>query len=218
MDLTSTAIAIAQWNKAFEQIEKSFVCYVTSPYLHVDTMPRSTKHVTILAQYPRSLYLVNRMPDVLLSHKLDAPLGQPQLAPFPPSPLTAKVTVMPSHTLLPSVISAKTKMQAIKPIQKITKTKKRSTKKAAYETSSASTAHSALSKPIETLILESWDAYDWQKSSDALADWINGRWGKTGYSVSKEVVCFTLRMNGRDARLGLGDHLGGSFYRGEKCD
>ena len=181
-------------------------------------MPRSTKHVAILAQYliPYTSSRRNRMPGVLLSHKLDAPLGQPQLAPFPP--LTAKVTVMPSHTLLPSVNSAKTKMQAIEPIQKITKTKKRSTKKAAYETSSASTAHSALPKPIETLILESWDSYDWQKSSDALADWINGRWGKTGYSVSREVVCFTLRMNGRDARLGLGDHLGGSFYRGEKCD
>jgi hypothetical protein len=65
MDLTSTAIAIviAQWNKAFGQIKKSFVCYVLSPCLHVDTIHRSTKHVTILAQYPHTLYLVQAQPN-----------------------------------------------------------------------------------------------------------------------------------------------------------
>jgi hypothetical protein len=108
------------------------------------------------------------------------------------------------------VRSAKNKMLAIIPLRRTTKPTAR------YETSTASTAHSALPPPIETLILQSWDSYDWQKSSDALADWINGRWGKTGYSVSKEVVCFTLRVNGRDARLGLGDHLCGAFFRGER--
>jgi hypothetical protein len=121
---------------------------------------------------------------------------------------------MPSNPLPSRVSSAKKKMQAINPLHRVTKAK--ATRKATYETSSASKAHPALPQPIETLILQSWDSYDWQKSSDALADWINGRWGKTGYSVSKEVVCFTLRMNGRDARLGLGDHLCGAFFRGER--
>jgi hypothetical protein len=108
-------------------------------------------------------------------------------------------------------------MQATNPLHRVTKTKAtKTTKKAKYQASSASKAHQALPQPVETLILQSWDSYDWQKSSDALADWINGRWGKTGYSVSKEVVCFTLRMNWRDARLGLGDHLCGAFFRGER--
>jgi hypothetical protein len=153
------------------------------------------------------------MSNVLLSHKLDAPLSQPQAA--TPYLLAVKVTVIMTHNALPwSVSSAKKKMLAINPLRRITKTK--TTKQATYEASSASKAHTALPQPIETLILQSWDSYDWQKSSDALADWINGRWGKTGYSVSKEVVCFTLRSNGKDARLGLGDHLCGAFFRGER--
>jgi hypothetical protein len=119
-------------------------------------------------------------------------------------------TVMTLDAFLSSVKSAKTKMLAINPLRKTTK------RTAIYETSSASTAHPALPQPIEDLILHSWDSYDWHKSSESLTDWINGRWGKTGYSVSKEVVCFTLRLNGRDARLGLQDHLCGAFFRGER--
>lgn len=89
-------------------------------------------------------------------------------------------------------------------------------KKTKYNTSAASAVHEPLPSPVVKVILESWDQYEWQGSSDALADWMNARWKKTGYpSVSKEVVCFTLRSNGRQARMGLGDHLGGTFTRGE---
>jgi hypothetical protein len=112
------------------------------------------------------------------------------------------------NILFSSVKSVGIKMLATDPLRMKTKTTP------TYETSSASTGHAALIPPIETIILQSWDSYDWQKSSDALADWINGRWGKTGYSVSKEVVCFTLRLDGRDARLGLQDHLSGAYFRG----
>jgi hypothetical protein len=171
---------------------------------------RRNTHTT--PSYPIPRPGATKCPNVLLSHKLDAPLSQPQAASSPP--LTGKAVAMPCNPLPSSVSSAKTKMQAIHPLHRVKKTK--TTKNATYETSSASKAHPALPQPIETLVLQSWDSYDWHKSSDALADWINGRWGKTGYSVSKEVVCFTLRMNGRDARLGLGDHLCGSFFRGER--
>jgi len=149
------------------------------------------------------------MSNVFLSHKLDVLPSRAEAASNPPP--TAKGTVMTLDTLLSSVKSAKTKMLAINPLGKVTKTKK-----GTYETSGASTSHTALPQPIEALIIQSWDSHDWQKSSESLMDWINGRWGKTGYSVTKEVVCFTLRLNGRDARLGLQDHLCGAFFRGQK--
>jgi hypothetical protein len=177
---------------------------------YAETMHISTKHVTTDSRNTYTSSTPNPMSNVFLSHKLDALPSQPQAAPYPP--LTAQVTVMTLDAFISSVKSAKTKMLAINPLRKLTKTKRT----AIYETSSASTAHPALPQPIEALILQSWDSYDWQKSSESLTDWINGRWCKTGYSVSKEVVCFTLRLNGRDARLGLQDHLCGAFFRGER--
>jgi hypothetical protein len=69
-------------------------------------------------------------------------------------------------------------------------------KKNKYATSTASAVH------------------EWQGSSDALTDWLNERWKKTGFQISKEVVCFTLKYHGRKADMGLGDHLGGTFSRG----
>ncbi|THW37655.1 hypothetical protein D6D22_07084, partial [Aureobasidium pullulans] len=35
--------------------------------------------------------------------------------------------------------------------------------------------------PITAQILESWYEYDWRNSSDALTDWLNARWKKSGY-------------------------------------
>jgi hypothetical protein len=89
-------------------------------------------------------------------------------------------------------------------------------KKNTYTTSAASGTHTPLSEPITEVVLDCWDRYDWQNSSDALTDWINARWKKTGCELSKEVVCFTLRINGRNAQMGLGDHLGGNLFRGEQ--
>lgn len=66
---------------------------------------------------------------------------------------------------------------------------------------------------IVAIILQEWDRYDWRGSSDALADWLNGRWKKTGYRVQRHEVCFLLRVNGRQAGMGLGDWLKGAFYR-----
>lgn len=86
-------------------------------------------------------------------------------------------------------------------------------KRSTYTTSAASSTHEPLSAPITVVILDSWDRHDWNRSSDALADWMNARWKKTGLEISREVVCFTLRMHGRDAQMGLGDHLGGGFVR-----
>ncbi|GAB7357506.1 hypothetical protein MBLNU459_g0039t1 [Dothideomycetes sp. NU459] len=68
-------------------------------------------------------------------------------------------------------------------------------------------------EPIAALILREWDAYDWRESSDALADWLNARWKKSGYAVQRHEVCFLLRLNGKSARMGLGDHLRGAFSR-----
>lgn len=82
-----------------------------------------------------------------------------------------------------------------------------------YTVSTASAAHQPLPSPVVQVVLESYDSRDWQSSSDALTDWLNARWAKSGYQVSKEVVCFTLRANGRDAKMGLGDHLEGRFER-----
>jgi hypothetical protein len=89
-------------------------------------------------------------------------------------------------------------------------------KRNAYTTSTASETNTPLSDPITEVVLDCWDRYDWQNSSDTLTDWINARWKKTGCEISKEVVCFTLRINGRSAQMGLGDHLGGDFFRGEQ--
>lgn len=61
--------------------------------------------------------------------------------------------------------------------------------------------------------MSSWEEHDWEQSSDALADWMNARWLKCGYQVSREVVCFHLRAAGKDARMGLGDSLDGAFRR-----
>jgi hypothetical protein len=87
-------------------------------------------------------------------------------------------------------------------------------KKNKYATSSASAVHEPLSSPVTEVILDSWDRHEWQGSSDALTDWLNERWKKTGFQISKEVVCFTLKYHGRKADMGLGDHLGGTFSRG----
>lgn len=87
-------------------------------------------------------------------------------------------------------------------------------KKPTYTKSAASEAHEPLPSPVTSIIIDCWDSYEWQNSFDALTNWINTRWKKTDFQVSKEVVCFTLRANGRDARMGLGDHLHGALYRG----
>lgn len=70
-----------------------------------------------------------------------------------------------------------------------------------------------LPEPIVKVILASWDEHDWRGSSDALADWLNARWKKTGYSVSRECVHALLVMNFRNASPGLGDHLDGAYTR-----
>lgn len=76
-----------------------------------------------------------------------------------------------------------------------------------------SRAHEPLPSPIVGVVLEAWDAHDWNNSSDAMTDWLNARWAKSGYSVKKEVVCYTLRLQGRDARMNLGDPIDGAFRR-----
>lgn len=86
-------------------------------------------------------------------------------------------------------------------------------KSAKYATSAASAVHEPLSSPVTEAILDSWDRHDWEGSSDALTDWLNERWKKTGFQISKEVVCFTLKYHGRKAEMGRGDHLGGTFSR-----
>ncbi len=73
--------------------------------------------------------------------------------------------------------------------------------------------YSPLPSPIARIVVESFDAHDWEHSSDALTDWLNARWAKSGYRVSKEVVCFTLRLTGRDARMALGYRGEGGFVR-----
>lgn len=82
----------------------------------------------------------------------------------------------------------------------------------AYSPSAASESHQPLPYPVVEVLLACWDQREWRSSSDALTDWINARW-KAGFTVTREVVCFTLRAHGRDARMGLGDHLHGAFCR-----
>lgn len=85
--------------------------------------------------------------------------------------------------------------------------------KALYAPSQASRQNRPLPPDVAQVMIQEWDPRDWGKSSDAFADWLNARWAKTGYSVSKETVCFTLRAAGRDAKMGLGDPMDGMFLR-----
>ncbi|KAF2763447.1 amidase signature enzyme [Pseudovirgaria hyperparasitica] len=68
-------------------------------------------------------------------------------------------------------------------------------------------------KPIVDLILHEWDTRRFNCSADALADWLNRRWRKSGYMLSPETVCEVLRGNGRVAFRGLGDQEEGAFAR-----
>nr|OQO27585.1 hypothetical protein B0A51_05215 [Rachicladosporium sp. CCFEE 5018] len=76
-----------------------------------------------------------------------------------------------------------------------------------------STPYEPLPSPVAAVVLESYDRYDSGVSAEALTSWLNARWAKTGYSVSAQAVCFTLRLNGRMARLGLEDALEGAMAR-----
>lgn len=82
-----------------------------------------------------------------------------------------------------------------------------------WSPSEVSANNQPLPSPVARVVLECWDAHDWHRSSDALTDWLNSRWTKTDFKVSYEVVCFTLRISGRNAVMGLGDSLAGAFYR-----
>lgn len=99
----------------------------------------------------------------------------------------------------------KSKMQAINPPWK----------KATAITPDPPAVWGTLPDPVAKVILQCWDTFDWRSSSDALSDWYNARILKTGYSVSRETIDSMLRSNGRDAHMGLGDHLEGAFYRRE---
>ncbi|KAH7558848.1 amidase signature domain-containing protein [Bipolaris maydis] len=68
-------------------------------------------------------------------------------------------------------------------------------------------------QPIVDLILHEWDTRRFSCSADALADWLNARWRKSGYELSAETVCEVLRSNGRIAFRGLGDDAEGAFSR-----
>jgi len=68
-------------------------------------------------------------------------------------------------------------------------------------------------KPIIDLILHEWDTRKFSCSADALAQWLNARWRKSGYELSAETVCEVLRSNGRIAFRGLGDDDEGAFTR-----
>ncbi|ORY10754.1 amidase signature domain-containing protein [Clohesyomyces aquaticus] len=68
-------------------------------------------------------------------------------------------------------------------------------------------------RPIVELILHEWDTRRFSCSADALADWLNARWRKSGYELSAETVCEVLRSNGRVAFRGLGDDAEGAFAR-----
>ncbi|KAF2025374.1 amidase signature enzyme [Setomelanomma holmii] len=68
-------------------------------------------------------------------------------------------------------------------------------------------------QPIIDLILHEWDTRRFSCSADALADWLNARWRKSGYELSAETICEVLRSNGRIAFRGLGDDAEGAFSR-----
>ena len=82
-----------------------------------------------------------------------------------------------------------------------------------YTPSSSSLLNQPLPAPMVKVLLEAYDAHSWDQSSDALTDWLNSRWRKSGYQVSRETVCFTLRVHGRNARMGGEDNLEGAFLR-----
>ncbi|TKA36368.1 hypothetical protein B0A54_12382 [Friedmanniomyces endolithicus] len=81
----------------------------------------------------------------------------------------------------------------------------------------SSLPHAPLSDAVVDILLSSYDAHDWHESADALTDWLNARWRKTGFRVSRETVCYTLRANGRKALVGSGcsggSEKGVVFYR-----
>ncbi|KAH7061087.1 amidase signature domain-containing protein [Macrophomina phaseolina] len=67
--------------------------------------------------------------------------------------------------------------------------------------------------PVIKVILKEWDTRDFRQSSDALTNWLNARWRKSGYSLSMETVYEILKTNGRKAFRGLGDEAQGAFAR-----
>ncbi|GME34936.1 Amidase [Neofusicoccum parvum] len=67
--------------------------------------------------------------------------------------------------------------------------------------------------PVIRVILKEWDTRDFRQSSDALTNWLNARWRKSGYSLSMETVYEILKTNGRRAFRGLGDEAQGAFAR-----
>ncbi|KAK3070164.1 hypothetical protein LTR53_010927, partial [Teratosphaeriaceae sp. CCFEE 6253] len=93
------------------------------------------------------------------------------------------------------------------------RTPKPNTPAPVYTPSAASLGHTALPSPLVRVVLQSFDAQAWDGSSDALTDWLNARWAKTGFKVSKETICFTLRANGRNAAMRVGDAMEGKFCR-----
>lgn len=83
---------------------------------------------------------------------------------------------------------------------------------------STTTPNTPLPSPVTTLVLQAWDKYAFGQSADALTNWLNARWRKSGYEVSRETVYFTLRLNVRDARMGAGvrDPGEGRMWRGRR--
>lgn len=67
--------------------------------------------------------------------------------------------------------------------------------------------------PIIAVILKEYDERDFGQSSDALADWLNRRWRKSGYKIDAEVVHQVLLCNRRQAFAQLGDAKDGAFLR-----
>ncbi|KAF2834385.1 amidase signature enzyme [Patellaria atrata CBS 101060] len=67
--------------------------------------------------------------------------------------------------------------------------------------------------PIVNLILREWDSREWSLSSDALTEWLNARWRKSGYSVSQETVYQLLKRHDRIAFRGIVDESEGAFTR-----
>lgn len=76
-----------------------------------------------------------------------------------------------------------------------------------------STAFEPLPSPVVAIALESFNCKDFGHSAEALTAWLNARWREPGYKVSAAAVCFALRSQGRDARMGVPDHLDGVMVR-----
>jgi hypothetical protein len=66
--------------------------------------------------------------------------------------------------------------------------------------------------PIINVVLRDWDPHEFACSSDAFSDWLNARWRKTGYAISREIVWCILKINGRLAFQGIGN-WDGRFVR-----